>query len=34
MLAGEVVAGLEVRGVECETPRLVDMNVLPGASSD
>ncbi len=34
MLAGEVVSGLEERGVECEVLRLVDMKVLPGVSSD
>lgn len=34
LLAGEVISGLEERGVECETLRLVDMNVLPGVSSD
>jgi multimeric flavodoxin WrbA len=34
MLADEVVAGLEERGVECETLRLVDLNILPGVSSD
>lgn len=34
LLAGEVISGLEERGVECDTLRLVDMNVLPGVSSD
>lgn len=34
LLAGEVVAGLEEKGVDCETVRLVDLNVLPGVSSD
>jgi len=34
MLAGEVVSGLEERGVECEVLRLVNMNVPPCVSSD
>jgi multimeric flavodoxin WrbA len=34
MLAGEVISGLEERGVECESLRLVDLNILPGVSSD
>jgi multimeric flavodoxin WrbA len=34
LLAGEVISGLEERGVECETLRLVDLNILPGVSSD
>jgi multimeric flavodoxin WrbA len=34
LLAGEGISGLEERGVECETLRLVDLNVLPGVSSD
>jgi multimeric flavodoxin WrbA len=33
-LADEVIAGLESNGVECETVRLVDLNILPGVSSD
>jgi multimeric flavodoxin WrbA len=34
MLAEEVLAGLRERGVECETVRLVDLNILPGVNSD
>jgi multimeric flavodoxin WrbA len=34
MLAEEVISGLEERGVECETLRLADLNILPGVSSD
>ena len=34
MLADEVISGLEERGVECETLRLADLNILPGVSSD
>lgn len=34
LLAGEVVSGLEEHGVECETIRLVDLNILPGVLSD
>ncbi len=29
MLAEEVISGLEERGVECETVRLVDLNIAP-----
>jgi multimeric flavodoxin WrbA len=34
LLADEVIAGLESTGVECETVRLVDLNIFPGVSSD
>ncbi len=34
LVADEVASGLRERGVECETLRLVDVNVLPGVSSD
>jgi len=34
LLADEVIAGLENNDVECETVRLVDLNILPGVSSD
>jgi multimeric flavodoxin WrbA len=34
LLAEEVISGLEERGVECETLRLVDLNILPGVASD
>jgi len=34
MLAGEVIPNLDERGVECETVRLVDLNIAPGVSSD
>lgn len=34
LLADEVIAGLQSNGVECETVRLVDLNILPGVSSD
>jgi len=34
LLAQEVISGFEERGVECETVRLVDLNILPGVSSD
>lgn len=34
LLAEEVMLSLQERGVECETVRLVDMNILPGVSSD
>lgn len=29
-----MISGLEERGVECETVRLVDLNILPGVQSD
>jgi hypothetical protein len=29
LVAGEVISSLEERGVECETPRIVDLNILP-----
>lgn len=34
MLADEVISNLEERGVECETVRLVDLNIAPGVSSN
>jgi len=34
MLAREVISNLQHRGVECETVRLVDLNIAPGVSSD
>jgi multimeric flavodoxin WrbA len=34
LLAEEVISDLKERGVECETVRLVDLNILPGVSSD
>jgi multimeric flavodoxin WrbA len=34
MLAEEVLAGLRERDVECEAVRLVDLDILPGVSSD
>ncbi len=34
MLADEVISGLEENGVECETVRLVDMDIAPGVRSD
>ncbi len=34
MLADEAISNLEERGVECETVRLVDLNIAPGVSSD
>lgn len=29
-----MISSLEERGVECETLRLVDLNILPGVGSD
>jgi len=34
MLAEEVLVGLRERDVECETVRLVDLDIFPGVSSD